>query len=504
LSDQGESQVSDGKSSGQEVRPLIDGEYVDSASSALFAKYRPNDGSLLHEIPEGAEADVDRAVASARRAFEDRRWVGLSLAKRKAILHDFADLVEAKGEEIARCDAIEVGKPMRNAIAVDLAMAVGILRYSAEGVDKVFGQNAAVDDSTLAIVTRSPRGVVAASIGWNFPAVLAAQKIGPALATGNSLVLKPSELSSLSALRLAELALEAGVPEGVFNVVPGIGATVGQALAAHNDVDMITFTGSSATGKRIMQAAGASNMKRLLLECGGKSANIVFPDFDDLDAVADGVIARMFFNQGQLCVAGTRLVVHASIKDRLLDRIIAKLGQLRTGDPLDPETHFGPLISAPQMEKVLGYIDQGRAQGAELVHGGDRILPETGGYYIAPTIFDGVKADMVIAREEIFGPVLSVMSFQDGAEAMRLANDTDYGLSATIWTTDVSTMHEAIRSLRVGELAVNACPRPSAGAAFGSLPLEGHRQSGFGVESGIDGLLAYTALTSVQIHSRRL
>lgn len=485
------------------LAPFIDGDYVDSASDAYFDKRNPANGELLHQLPEGASADVDRAVASARRAFDDRRWRGLPLSERKAILFGFADLVEAHLQEIALLDAMEVGKPIRDTLSIDLPLTLGILRYCAESVDKIFGQTSFIDDSTMATVMRSPRGVVAGSIGWNFPAVLAAQKIGPALATGNSLVLKPSELSTLSALRMAELAVEAGVPPGVLNVAPGIGATVGQALAMHDDVDMISFTGSSATGKRIMQAAGASNMKRMLLECGGKSANIVFPDFEDLDAVADGVIGRMFWNQGQVCTAGTRLIVHASIKDRLIERVLRGLEDFRPGPPLDPETTFGPLVSQPQMAKVLAYIEQGSTQGARLICGGERILNASGGYFVAPTIFDDVSEAMVIAREEIFGPVLSVMTFDSVAQAMHLANATDYGLSATVWTTDISRMQEAIRSLRVGELAINACPRPSAGAAFGTLPLEPHKQSGFGAESGVQGLLSYTALTSVQIHALR-
>ncbi|MFO1260974.1 MAG: aldehyde dehydrogenase family protein [Sphingomonadaceae bacterium] len=486
------------------ISPFVEGEYVENTSSATFMKYNPANGALLHHLPEGTQEDVDRAVASARRAFEDRRWRGLPLAQRKTILLAFADLVETNLEDLALLDALEVGKPIRDALNVDLPLSIGVLRYCAEGIDKIYGETSFADDSTLSVVARSPRGVVAGSIGWNFPTVLAAQKIGPALATGNSLVLKPSELSSLSALRLAELAIEAGVPAGVFNVVPGIGATVGNGLAMHNDIDMITFTGSSATGKRIMQAAGASNMKRLLLECGGKSANVVFPDFEDLDAVAQGVIGKMFWNQGQVCVAGTRLIVHKSIKDSLVSQIVKGLEALRPGHPLEPETTFGPLVSAPQMSKVLGYIEQGSAQGAGLVCGGGRILADTGGYFVEPTIFDQVLPDMTIAQEEIFGPVLSVMTFDDVKEAMRLANATKYGLSASVWTTDISRMQEAMRSLRVGELAINACPQPSAGAAFGSLPLEGHKQSGFGVESGAQGLLSYTCLTSVQIHGRRL
>ncbi len=486
-----------------DLSPFIDGEHRKSASTEVFEKTNPATGQLLHELPAGDTKDVDLAVSVARRAFEDRRWSGLSLAQRKNIMMGFADLVEKHSSELALMDSLEVGKPILDSLAIDLPFSVGIMRYCAEGVDKVLGESSFVDDSTLAVVARNPRGVIGASIGWNFPMVLAVQKVAPALAMGNTVVLKPSELSSMSALRLAELAVEAGIPPGVLNVVPGVGPTVGDAIARHHDVDMITFTGSSATGKRIMQAAGASNMKRLLLECGGKSAILVFPDVEDLDAVADGVVGRMFWNQGQVCTAGTRLIVHASIKDELLRKVQSRLAGFKIGNPLDPQFNFGPLVSAPQMNKVLRYIEQGVEQGAKITCGGGRALASSGGYFVEPTIFDVVSEEMTIAKEEIFGPVLSVMSFDKVAEGMRLANSTEYGLSASLWTRDLSIVHEAMRSLRVGEITVNACKKPSPGAMFGLLPLEGHKQSGFGAEGGLHGLLAYTVMTSVQIHTVR-
>lgn len=485
------------------LAPFIDGAYRPSASSEIFEKFNPANGDLLHKLPAGSREDVDIAVRSARAAFADRRWSGLSLARRKTILFDFAALIERHAHELALMDSIEVGKPIQDTVGIDLPLTIGIIRYCAESVDKVMGESSFVDDGTLAVLARNPRGVIGASIGWNFPLVLAIQKIAPALAMGNTVVLKPSELSSLSAFRLAELAVEAGIPAGVLNVVPGIGPTVGDAISHHPDIDMISFTGSSATGKRIMQASGASNMKRLLLECGGKSANIVFPDVEDLDAAADGVVGRMFWNQGQVCTAGTRLIVHADIRDALVEKVIARLDGFRIGNPLDPQTSFGPLVSEPQMRKVLRYIDQGSEQGARLSCGGQRVLGSTGGFFVEPTIFDDVSETMTIAREEIFGPVLSVMSFDTVNEALRLGNATDFGLSATLWTSSISVMQEAMRTLRVGELSINACARPTPGAMFGSLPLEPHKQSGVGTESGPHGLLAYTALTSVQIHSRR-
>lgn len=482
-----------------ETRPFIGGRFVESRSDATFDKYNPANGRLLARFAVGSAADVDAAVGAARNSFESGIWSHASVDHRRAVLERLADLIEAHAEELALLETLDVGKPIRDAIGIDLPLAVGILRHAAGAAAHLLGQVHPTDGRSLALAMRGPRGVVAGIVGWNFPLALAMQKLAPALATGNSLVLKPSELSSLSALRLAALAAEAGVPEGVVNVVPGIGATVGDAIAHHMDIDMLSFTGSSATGKRLMQASGASNMKRLVLECGGKSPNIVFDDAPDLDLVADGVMARMFWNQGQVCTAGTRLIVHRAVKDALVERLLARAGAIRPGDPLDPETSFGPLISAPQRDKVMGYIEAGRAAGARLLLGGEAPLAESGGFYVAPTIFDQVRPAMTIAQEEIFGPVLSIMDFTDTDEAVRLANDSIYGLSATVWTRSLETAHRMMRDLRVGEMVVRGTGTPSPGASFGAMPLEPHGQSGLGIESGLDGLAAYTALKSVQI-----
>jgi acyl-CoA reductase-like NAD-dependent aldehyde dehydrogenase len=340
---------------------------------------------------------------------------------------------------------------------------------------------------------------VAGIVGWNFPLVLAVMKLAPALATGNCLVLKPSELSSLSTLKLAQLTLQAGVPEGVFNVVPGTGAAVGDALARHPDVDMLTFTGSTSTGRRLLSALGDSTMKPVLLECGGKSPNIVLDDCPDLDAVADAVVARMYWNQGQVCTAGTRLLAHAPIKDALLERIRARAAALVPGDPLDPATSCGPLISEPQLQKVLGYIEDGKAGGAQVVLGGKRTLEGSGGYFVETTIFDDVRPDMRIAREEIFGPVLSVMTFKDTDEAIHIANSTVYGLSATVWTQSMHRVQKMMKGLRAGEIDIKATARPSAGPPLGALAIEPHKQSGIGIEGGIEGLQSYTAVRTVKI-----
>lgn len=481
------------------VQPFINGRLVESCSSKLWSKHAPRDGKLLMEFAEGSPEDVDAAVRSARAAFSDGRWSGLPPVQRRALLLKLADQVDARAKELAYLDTLEVGKPIRDAQKIDLVLASMVLRFAAESAEKVFGVTAPADARSLAFTTRAPRGVVGGIVGWNFPLVLAAMKLGPALATGNCLVLKPSELSSLSTLRLAELAMEAGIPEGVFNVVPGIGSTVGDSIARHDDIDMLTFTGSTSTGRKVMAAVGESTMKPLLLECGGKSANIVFDDCPDLDAVAAGVTARMYWNQGQVCTAGSRLLVHQSIKDALLERIRALAAALVPGDPFDATTSCGPLISEPQLRKVLGYIEDGVSAGARCVLGGHRTLEDSGGYFVETTIFDHVRPDMRIAREEIFGPVLSIMTFKDEEEACRIANSTPYGLSATVWTRDVTRMHKMVRGLRVGEIDIKATGNASAGPAFGALPLEPHKQSGIGREGGIEGLYSYTILRMVKI-----
>lgn len=482
-------------------KALVDGQFRHGRAEEYFTKVCPIDGAPLANIAVGTAADVDDAVGSARAAFADGRWSDVSAAGRKATLLRLADLVAKHAEEFAVLDVLDVGKPIRDAINIDVPISIGILRYCAEACDKIFGTVTPADARTLAFTLRQPRGVVAGIIGWNFPLLLAIQKMAPALAMGNTLVLKPSELSSFSALRLGELALEAGVPPGVFNVLPGLGSTIGSRLASHPDVNLLTFTGSSATGKKIIEAAGTSNMKRLLLECGGKAANIVCEDCPDLEAVADGVMARMFWNQGQVCTAGTRLIVAEPIRQALVKHLAARAGQVRIGDPLDGDTTFGAIVSQPQMDKILNYIRLGGIEGANLVVGGNRAREESGGFFVEPTIFEHVSTKMTIAREEIFGPVLSVMSFTTIEDAIRLSNATNYGLSATVWTRSAEITQRMIRGLDAGEITINTVGSPTPGAQFGTMPLEPHKQSGFGVESGIEGLQTYTSLKAVQVHA---
>jgi acyl-CoA reductase-like NAD-dependent aldehyde dehydrogenase len=489
----------DGRSLNLRVRPFVNGRAVESESSNLWSKYSPRDGRLLMQFPEGSARDVDRAVSSARAAVDDRRWSDLSPAQRKIVLLRLADQIEDPVNDLALMDSLEVGKLIRDAENIDRLLAASILRMNAESAERVYGVTAPADGRSLALTTRGPRGVVAGIVGWNFPLVLAVTKLAPALATGNCLVLKPSELSSLSTLKLAELAIQAGVPEGVFNVVTGTGAAVGDPLARHPDVDMLTFTGSTLTGSRLMATVGESSMKPLLLECGGKSPNIVFDDCPDLDAVADAVIRRMYWNQGQVCTAGTRLLAQAPVKEALLERIRTHAAALVPGDPLDSMTTCGPLISEPQLKKVLDYIEDGKTSGARVVLGGKRTLESSGGYFVETTIFDDVRPEMRIAREEIFGPVLCVMTFNDIDEAIRIANSTIYGLSATVWTQSVHRVQKMIKGLRAGDIDIKATARPSAGIPLGALPIEPHKRSGIGPEGGIEGLQSYTVVRTVKL-----
>lgn len=482
-----------------DVRPFIDGTLEDSRSDQIVEKISPADGKPLFKFAAGSRADVDAAVASARRVFEAGTWAHVPLMHRKAILSRLAELIERDAQTLAMLETIDVGKPIRDAVTADIPLAIMVLRGAIEAAESLTGATYPSDGASLVMSLRLPRGVVSAIIGWNFPLVLAMQKIAPALITGNSIVLKPSELTSLSALHLARLAIEAGIPEGVFNVIPGLGATVGDAIAHHMDIDMLSFTGSTATGKKLLQASGASNMKRLLLECGGKSPNIVFADAPDLQQVAQGVFMRMFWNQGQVCTAGTRLIVHNSVREELVGMLEGATGMLQAGHPLSPETTLGPLISAPQRDKVMGYITEGQSAGASLRCGGGALLAESGGYYVQPTIFTDVDPDHRIAREEIFGPVLSVMGFDTEDEAIALANRTTYGLSAIAWTQSAKTAHRIMRDLNAGGVSINATGTPGMSVAFGSVPLEPHRQSGFGVEGGMEGLASYTILKTIMM-----
>jgi len=479
------------------VRNLVDGKSCEGSGSPL-QKYSPRNGEPLYTFPAGSKADVDAAVSSARTAFSNGSWSSQPVTFRKEALLRLADLIDRNTEQLALLECLDVGKPISDVLSGDIPTACSILRYCAEAADKVHGKVYGVDASSLSYQLHRPIGVVGGIVGWNFPLVLAAGKIGPALVAGNCLVLKPSELTPLSTSFVAQLAIEAGIPPGVLNVVNG-DSTVGAAFAYHTGIDIVSFTGSSQTGKKLLIASGESNMKRMILECGGKAPSIVFDDAPDLDAVADAVVARAFWNQGQVCTASSRLLVQKNIKERLLEKVVARTSALRLGDPLLPETTSGAVVSREHMQKVQRYIDVGRQEGAHLAYRSDSTSPHREGFYVPPVIFDEVVTEHRIAQEEIFGPLLAVMSFEDEEDAVRIANSTIYGLSATLWTKDLGRAHRVTQGVRAGWIVINATAQARGGPAEGVVSVGGHRESGMGTEGGLEGIEAYTDKTAVQM-----
>lgn len=477
------------------VRNFINGEYQDCVGDNTINKFAGRNGDLLYRFASGNGSEVEEAVASARVAFKDGRWRNRSLAERAAVGSKLADLVESHSKTFALYECLDVGKPISNALNDDLFRAARSLREAAYNIDKLVG-SCGTDQGALIYQSLKPLGVVGGILGWNYPLAQAASKVGHALMTGNSLVLKPSEFTSLSTSFLAELAVEAGVPAGVFNVVHGYGRNVGDALARHMDVDLLSFVGSSATGKMLMKTAGESNMKRLILECGGKSPYIVFDDSEPyLDAVAADIVASAFPNQGALCVAGSRLLVQESIRQKLMPKILELSSRISPQDPLDSDCTFGAIINENHLQKILGYIEMAKTENANLILGGEQVMQDSRGFYLTPTIFDQVRPDHRIAREEIFGPVLSVIGFTDEEEAVKIANDTSYGLAAYAATKDVRRIRRMGNELMAGTIQILATGEPASGHV--SIPSEAQRQSGFGVKGGLAGLAAYTAISTI-------
>jgi 4-(gamma-glutamylamino)butanal dehydrogenase len=480
-----------------EGRAFIDGTYVPALSGKTFAKASPIDGRVFAEVADCEAADIDRAVAAARRSFESGVWRDADPQVKKKVLLRFAELIREHTDEIALLETLDVGKVIANAIKVDVPFCADCIQYYAELADKIYDEIAPIGANEVAMVRKEPLGVIGAIVPWNYPLIIAAWKIGPALVAGNSVVLKPAEQSPLASLYLAKLAKEAGIPDGVLNVVPGFGEKAGKPLAQHMDVDMIGFTGSTEVGKLMMIYAGQSNMKRVALECGGKSPHVVMPDAD-LRAAAEGIAWGIYYNQGETCHAGSRVLAHDSIRAELVGLIAeVQRAQIPLGHPFDAAAQLGALVEKGHMERVLRYIDIGVQEGARIAHGGKQAMEETGGYYIEPTILDDARNDMRIAQEEIFGPVVVVIPFQDEAEAIRLANDSIYGLGAAVWTQNMNAAHRMSGAIRAGTVWVNTFDRSSLMTPFG-----GFKQSGFGRDRSAHAIDKYVDYKTIWVDYR--
>jgi acyl-CoA reductase-like NAD-dependent aldehyde dehydrogenase len=471
-----------------ETRLFIDGRFVDAAKGGRFATINPASGETLAEISAGTAEDIDRAVAAARRAFKSGVWSKMAPRQRMEVMNRFAALIDAHAEALAVLETLDMGKPIADVIGGDLPAVIETIRFMAECIDKVDGAVTSTESGVMHLVLREPYGVVGAISPWNYPLLMAVWKISPALAAGNTLVLKPAEQAPMSCLRLAELFVEAGGPAGVFNVVNGLGEEAGKALALHDDVRKITFTGSTAVGKLILQYAGQSNMKQVALECGGKTPQVFLADVADFDRAVTAAYRGIYSNMGEVCNAGSRLLVDRSIKDRFVERFI-ELGRdaFVPGDPLDPATNMGPLVTREDQKRVLGMIDKGRKEGAKLEFGGGAPEKLKDGAYVNPTLFTGVKNDMTIARQEIFGPVASVIEFDGVDEAIAIANDTIYGLAAGVWTRDRDTAFKLVRGIEAGIIWINSFDEGDMTQPFG-----GFKQSGNARDKCLDSFKSYT------------
>jgi len=470
---------------------FINGDYVKALSEKTYQTINPATEQVTADMTACGEEDVNVAVKAARAAFNKGSWSRMAPRDRGTILQKLADLVLENADQLALMECLNVGKPIMEARMADINLASAALKWYGEAIDKITDEIIATPDNVRATITREPVGVVGVVVPWNFPLLMACWKIAPALAAGNSVIVKPSEQTPQSILKLAELAIEAGIPDGIFNVIPGTGEMAGSALGLHNDIDCLTFTGSTAVGKKFLEYSGQSNMKAVWLECGGKNPNIVMADCPDMDKAVMNAAMNVFFNQGEVCAAASRLLVEETIRDEFVEKVAA-IGKTRIpGDPLNPETNLGAIVDKNQYDRINGYISKGQEEGADLVLGGDTTKVDGSGYYINSTIFQNVKNDMTIAREEIFGPVLATISFNNIDEAIEIANDSPFGLAAGIWTSDINIAHKAARDIQAGAVSIN-----SYSSIDIALPFGGYKQSGIGVDKSIHAIEKYTNMKS--------